>query len=379
LTGDTWSAIALPSSPATPIGDLTGVSCSTTATCVAVGNGFVATPLLHQILYAESLSQGVWTSQKLPLPPAAALNGFDAVPYLQGVSCPSTSFCVAVGYFRRVGTHESHPLAEVYSDGSWQAVSLPLPAGAHHDAGDGASLSSVSCTSSTSCVAVGTSDDEDYLTVETLAGQTWNADSLVSPAPGERVALSGLACPSEASCVAVGAYWEGATFSRPLAAILSDHLWTLQRLRVPANALTNAALNFPMLSSVSCTNPNSCIAVGADLIHSLYPAVVPIVEIFDGHKWDPIQISTSSPTNLSILWGISCSSSVDCVGVGEQDGSPLVESLNAGVWAPDVPSLPSSDSSGSLQAVSCPVSVKSCLGVGAGLGTGGVYPLAASN
>src|SRR5690242_18204475 len=69
--------------------------------------------------------------------------------YLNGVSCKSGAGCFAVGY----STTASNPgttLIERWNGTSWSILASPNPAGA-----TGSYLNGVSCTSATSCLAVG--------------------------------------------------------------------------------------------------------------------------------------------------------------------------------------------------------------------------------
>lgn len=70
---------------------------------------------------------------------------------LSSVSCTAASDCIAVGAVQemRSGSFQFFPLAEHWNGSAWTV--LPAPAPRHPGGGD--LLSSVSCTSSTSCMA----------------------------------------------------------------------------------------------------------------------------------------------------------------------------------------------------------------------------------
>jgi GH25 family lysozyme M1 (1,4-beta-N-acetylmuramidase) len=103
---------------------------------------------------------------------------------------------MAVGYD---GTSEStNSLAETFNGTSW-TVSPSV-----NDSSDVNQLQSVSCTTSSFCIAVGY--DANYLTVaETFNGSSWTLDPPQNPgATDGSNALLGVSCSSSSLCVAVG-------------------------------------------------------------------------------------------------------------------------------------------------------------------------------
>jgi hypothetical protein len=75
---------------------------------------------------------------------------------LFGVSCPTTSFCEAVGQYADANGVE-HPLVETSGTGGFQQYTPSL-------SGQNGFLSSVSCQSQSFCLAVGV---ENYTTTRT--------------------------------------------------------------------------------------------------------------------------------------------------------------------------------------------------------------------
>jgi hypothetical protein len=241
--GRTWTPAQLPA-PARPDASLSGVSCKSAASCVAVGsyaNGGSAAPL------AEIWNGKRWTQTR---PPASggglAINGLNAVscasparcvavssasagppvavteswngrawsvrkgPALPGdigavqtgVSCPSAGSCVVVGFSMFATATAS--LSEIWNGTGWQVPAVPLPGGGM----SGSHLYGVSCAAVNRCLAVGTIDS--YLTgtsrpaAVTWNGKTWSATSV--PAPGKRKTsrFADVTCLSATDCVAVG-------------------------------------------------------------------------------------------------------------------------------------------------------------------------------
>jgi hypothetical protein len=84
LSNGTWSS-ATAASGSSPAQFLTGVSCPTSASCVATAKGEDATPMV------ERLNNGAWSAQEAPLVGGTYLDA------LAGVSCASASWCEAGG------------------------------------------------------------------------------------------------------------------------------------------------------------------------------------------------------------------------------------------------------------------------------------------
>ena len=70
-------------------------------------------------------------------------------------------------------------------------------------------------------------------------------------AAGVAADLEAITCPSATECIAVGEAGTGL-----IAVLLTDRQWSEQTLPTPP------AASFPVLSSVSCSSPSSCMAVG---------------------------------------------------------------------------------------------------------------------
>src|SRR6478735_5155258 len=132
------------------------------------------------------------------------LSQLPAAAVLEGTTCTSSSSCVAVGF--DLG---SQPLTLAGDPSSWGTAQVHvLGLGALlNQYGDGSVLLSVSCTSSTSCVSVG-EDGNDQPLVLTGDPATWNASharqvTLGGPF-GDAGFLDSVTCTSSTACVAVG-------------------------------------------------------------------------------------------------------------------------------------------------------------------------------
>jgi len=111
-TGSIWTWQSL-SGAASQI--LLGISCSSSARCIAVGSG-ATRPVSQQWTGAS------WTS----VPTAHIADG--SVDGLYQVSCPTATRCIAVGARTNGGLGAiGYPLAEEWNGGSWRVLRAPNP------------------------------------------------------------------------------------------------------------------------------------------------------------------------------------------------------------------------------------------------------------
>lgn len=229
--GTRWTALPLPRPNTSEASDFTAVSCTSAASCYAVGHDAPVGVTQAMIMRWNGTA---WTDVT---PPASA--GLE----LTGISCTSASACTAVGSAGTV------PLAERWNGSSWSIQPAPLPA-----AGGSAALSSVSCASSTSCTAVGQAGGQAL--AERWNGSSWIAQPAPVPAGTKASALSGVSCRTASACTATG-YADDAASKRSTLALRSQgSTWSIQPTPNPTGAQSAA------FTAVSCPSPNACNAVG---------------------------------------------------------------------------------------------------------------------
>ncbi len=308
----------------------------------------------------------VGTAAQAPLP-ANAVSGFLDPVGLNAVSCPSASYCVAVGGYTDTSSGNDGLLL-TWSGGTWTATQAPLPANAISP--PSVWLNGVSCPSASSCVAVGqymdTSGDYDGLLL-TWSGGTWTATQALLPANGRPdSSVIGVSCPSASSCVAVGSY-HTSPYGQVEGLLLtwSGGTWAVTQAPLPANAANDippdAVSQSATVTAVSCPSASSCTAVGvyedtADVPHN-------VLLTWSGSAWT----ATQAPFTADNIDGISCPSDSYCVatnnGTSASDGSDLL-TWSGGAWTPEVASLPANAASVlGLSGVSCP-SPSYCVAVG---------------
>ena len=199
--GTEWSIQAMPNPEAehpleeTVVTEIRGMSCSSSTACTAVG-WFHESAKGYKTL-AERWNGTEWSVQTTPNPSEAK------DPWLGAVSCTSSTACTAVGdYYNSAGSNVT--LAEHWNGTEWSIQATPNPSGATVNL-----LGGVSCSSSTACIAVGYDKNSSgtYVTsAERWNGTEWLLQSTPNPSGASESELSGVSCSSATVCHAVGYY-----------------------------------------------------------------------------------------------------------------------------------------------------------------------------
>ncbi len=139
--GKEWKAATTPEPAGATFGALTGISCASTTSCMAVGD------------YKNSLGKATvladyWNGTSWSLKEAREPTGAEASELL-GVSCISSEYCVAVGIFTN-GSGVRRTLAENWNGKEWSLETTPNPSGSTASGYQG-----VSCTAVEVCNAAG--------------------------------------------------------------------------------------------------------------------------------------------------------------------------------------------------------------------------------
>jgi hypothetical protein len=187
--GASWSIAPSPS-PTGKDNYLRSVSCVSPTACFAVGQSQKTTSDSRQLI--ESFDGTNWSI--VPSPYRSQYS------FLDSVSCASPANCIAVGAAEAPGFGSSTTLVMTWDGVSWSRSTARNPGGNHNF------LFGVTCTSSTNCLAVGTystgAHNRFRLLIETWNGSTW------STTPGPHVAgrdeLLAVSCAAKNTCAAVG-------------------------------------------------------------------------------------------------------------------------------------------------------------------------------
>jgi len=268
--------------------------------------------------------------------------------YLDGVSCVSSTFCMAIG---ADSPTNAHTLIQEWNGTSWSVVPSASPAPANK-------LQSVSCVTTSFCIAVGYDgvdnlpNDQVPLVEQWTGGPSWTAST---PTGHGTAAFNGVSCASTTSCVAVGADW--GTPNQAFAWSFNGSSWAAID---PGPSTSGNVLN-----GVSCVNASFCVAAGFS--GSYLTTTQPLVEQWDGTSWTLAASPSPSPTESAALQSVSCVGTSFCsaVGFGQTTGydAPLVEQFDGSTWSiPSTPSMPRTTNN-HLYGVSC-VSPTLCVAVG---------------
>jgi hypothetical protein len=186
-------------------------------------------------------------------------------------------------------------------------------------------LSSVSCATRSSCVAVGGADfGMGSFVAEVWNGRSWQVDD--PPTPQARTAnLASVSC-APGGCITVGFVYTLASQPKTLAEAWNGKAWRMLQPVTPAGTRAGAGLH-----DVSCLRSASCVAIGgADK--------GPLGEVWNGHAWRLTSTPRQPASNVSAnLLGISCWQARRCMAVGDYFGAsqviyPLAEEWNGASW-----------------------------------------------
>jgi hypothetical protein len=233
---------------------INGLSCPTSGLCVAVASdGFGD----GQVLTSTDPAAGAHTWRASP--PSAGSGPLPGGAF--GVTCPSSSLCVATGAAIASSTNPTAGL-QTYR--------------AHPVGGDVGNFYGVSCPSVTLCVAVGTGPFASTPTdptapgdgiVSTSSDPGAGATAWSTAVPVERhTILEAVSCPSVSLCVAIDNHGDAVTSTDPT----NPAAWKITHADSAIDLLTGQPA---ALTGVSCPSATVCIAV--DSAGNVISATVP--------------------------------------------------------------------------------------------------------
>jgi hypothetical protein len=312
--------------PDPPGAVLSGLSCRSRTSCVAVGELFAheyqpVNPLI------ERWDGRSWRTQSAPKPAAPA--GYRGVnTRLFATACPSVKLCFAVGQAVPFGAGNAPggPLIERWDGRRWRLVDRP---------GAAAPLSAISCTSARACTAVGGYEDEVGTpdannqqvefpsTVEHWDGSRWSLGSVTIPSGAIGAGLLGVSCTAPRTCLGVGnAFVSGPDYApgndggndRAVAAPGDGMTFSSTALAFPPSAYrAPSPVGDPttVLRAISCATSSSCAAVGR--YAATNGALGPLVASWNGLTWTQLAVRRG-PVELT---SVSCPAPGWCMAVGD--------------------------------------------------------------
>jgi hypothetical protein len=333
---------------------LRAVTCPSTSSCIAAGTYMLGDH--GRVLPGVAQWNGTkWTTTAVPVPPDPSGHGI-----LFGVTCATSTSCFVVGSYTT--NQRVRALIDHWDGKRWAFVARPRPTGA-----TSSELHAVSCASTSSCFAVGTTNISGR-GIQTLAvrwnGARWSVTSTPSQNQARVNELDGVSCPTATNCFAVGTYirgvqgpplvehWNGTSWSLVAPAAASGVLRSVSCTSVTncyaagsprvANdvfiehwngtswSIANAAAPVQSediidLYAVSCSRPNQCFATGG---YTSSGGSDPLFERWDGAHWRPAP--TSGPAGFEIH-GVACRSNTFCVAIDVN----IVDRWNGSTWTAD--------------------------------------------
>jgi hypothetical protein len=292
---------------------------------------------------AAALALGISVMMGSSMPASAgtqALPAAQPVPgttSLTGISCPSVTFCVAIG------SDDDMPVVVPITDGS-AGTPEEIPGYGQPGTPMDMTLNAVTCSSTDSCMAVG--GGETPLPPSRLQGVGVfvpifdGAPTGVAQVSGngqigepDQIVLHGVACSSASSCVAVG--WD----------LYLDGVAVRLNKRGPENEVPVPAFQ---LNGVMCRRTGVCLAVGSGV--SGGGVLVPLMN-------GKVAEGGGGVDGVSSLNGVACHAASTCLAVGDSSVIAPMTRENPGTANP-VPGA------GGLAGVACHGPIF-CVAVGA--------------
>lgn len=255
---------------------------------------------------------------------------------LRRATCPTQTTCMVAStdfssaLTARTGTVSNPPAGPggamiVTHDGGRNWTTEPMP-------DDLVTISSLSCTSDTDCVAVGTNGVTVYSCTEatgsthcttiatptsrmafaavtTNGGKSWTTTRLP-----KRVEASELQCFATGRCVAAGSIAANAVTSTPVVIYSDDGGLVWSVASVPAGSNT--------VLSLSCAGPTHCLAVMSRSFDSSLPQGVSSVLVSDdgGERWSKVAGVGLVSTSTALWYQVrtfTCPTATTCYAVGQ--------------------------------------------------------------
>jgi fibronectin type III domain protein len=340
LSSGVWTAaqeLAPTGTPDYTFSDLNSVSCVSVGNCVAVGDYRIST-VQTEGFYAVETS-GVWArGVELPLP--SDVQSTPAQTTFVSASCIlGGTTCQLLGdYVTNSIPAAIHAVVDTYVFGT--GITGPPAEIAQLSGEDGIELSGISCATSTSCVAVG-SQTRAFASEATTVAETsgsWGVPIVLANPNGAAVPyefLTSVSCPTSGNCVAAGLY--GDTKAGIYAETYTE---TSGTWGAAVDIGQPAHLNFPYIDDVSCvTTVTTCTLVGAlsDSQGALHAATAQLT----GGRWGqlaPAGVPAGAISDHELL-GVSCTTGVQCTAVGYYNLNTVTGGTDAmaATWSVGVP------------------------------------------
>jgi hypothetical protein len=293
---------------------LKSISCATEKMCLVMAKGEAHA---WRLRWYEIGSIHHWAlSLQNPVLPGGA-----AAVHLGAVSCPSESSCTAVGAYHLSG--KWYTLAEIWSGATeaWRRQVSETPVSWEESAQE--AMLSVSCASETSCFSVGTVAGRPY--AMRVSGGEWVHEEIGKPSGATFATLEHLSCTTTTSCLAVGHLDESGTKDKTLA-----ERWNGTEWQVTPTPSVVAKGNVD-LRGISCTSPYSCMASGSYVSKLSAGGVaeeeLTLAESWNGTSWTLQSTLNPAGSKFDSLPAVSCGGLSECTAVGATSATSAIEGV----------------------------------------------------
>jgi hypothetical protein len=336
-----WSVINAANLAEVKRSALEGMSCASTSACVAVGEYENSEAAFSSL--AERWNGSQW--QILPTTKPANAQEAD----LHSVSCGSISVCEAVGGWTNP-EGKLGALVEGWNGTKLEAQTPTKPTGAKSTL-----LQSVSCSSATFCSAVGqyeTSEAAIVTLAESWNGTKWKTVTTPALLGSKEAGLHGVACSTSTACVAVGWYTLTTGTELPLTELWNGTKWVVQSTPTPGGAEQS------YLEGASCA-PSSTVCFASGWYVNAGGVTLPLSERWNGSSWALLTNPMPAGAVGAKLNSIGCSASSACTAVGTYETAshrvaPLAERWTGSEWQLQSPASAAEPAATELNAVACP-------------------------
>lgn len=265
---------------------------------------------------------------------------------LNDISCVSDSLCVAVGGARhRSGRWTA--LTERWNGAGWAPMHPP------EDRPSPTELLGVDCRAATDCIAVGYADTRRGYTsvIERWNGSSWWLMPHPKPPGRSQVELGSISCPTTTWCMAVGSSANPNGLSYALVERWDGVAWSIMRIHHWDGASDNQLLG------VSCPSTHACFAVGVT-----NQGQSALIQDWNGRSWSPHLLNDDDYSGLGSVFCFSAHRCLAAGGLGNSGGnSDYLERWSGTRWSMAQAVI---GNEGQLYGVACSHRVNFCASVG---------------